>query len=293
MSSKRELDISVVIPTYGRDEVLTETIASLLPLRGGDREFLIVDQTINHGAESLEKLQRWSESGEIVWLRCARPSVTAAMNQGLLSARGKIVLFLDDDIDPDPELIAAHLAGHRQCNIKIVAGKVIQPWLQDEFAPFFANQPMQVEEFMGGNFSVDRVFAISLGGFDQNFRFAAYQFERDFADRVRAAGGKILYWPDAVIRHLKAPRGGVRSYGEHLTTWRPGHSLGAYSYIQKSGGRRFCRVLKRLKDSIFTRFHLTHPWFVPVTLVAEISGLVMAGFLWRKGPQLIAPDLEA
>lgn len=293
MSSKRELELSIVIPTYGRDEVLTETVASLLPLVGGDREILIVDQTINHQAESLQKLRRWSESKEIVWLKCARPSVTAAMNQGLLNARGRIVLFLDDDIEPDSELVEAHLSGHHRPSIKIVAGKVIQPWYQDESSPFFANQSKQVKEFMGGNFSVDRAFAICVGGFDQNFRFAAYQFERDFADRVQAAGGLILYWPDAVIKHLKTTEGGVRSYGEHLTTWRPGHSVGAYYYIQKSGGRRFRRVLRRLADSIFTRFHLTHPWFVPVTLVAEISGLVLAGMLWRKGPQLITQNFES
>jgi glycosyltransferase involved in cell wall biosynthesis len=293
MSSKRELEISIVIPTYGREEVLIQTIASLLPLKGDDGEILVVDQTVIHQAESLHKLRRLSQSREIEWLKCARPSVTAAMNQGLLNARGRIVLFLDDDIEPDSDLVEAHLAGHCQPKIKIVAGKVIQPWYQDESAPFFANQPMQVKEFMGCNFSVDRAFAISLGGFDQNFRFAAYQFERDFADRVRAAGGLILYWPDAVIKHLKTAEGGVRSYGEHLTTWRPGHSLGAYYYIQKSGGRRLRRTLKRLTGSVFTRFHLTHPWFVPFTLVAEISGMVLARMLWRKGPQLITKKFES
>ena len=286
------MEISIVIPTYGRDRVLTETVASLLSMMGSGSEIIIVDQSLHHDSETERRLNDWCKSGKISWLKCELPSVPVAMNVGLQNARGNIVLFLDDDIEPAPGLIEAHLEGHEQGQYVIVAGRVSQPWHQEESSRFFSNRPTQIDEFMGGNFSVDRLFALSIGGFDQNFRFAAYQFERDFADRARAAGGRILYWPSALINHLKAPEGGVRSFGNHYTTWRPGHSLGAYYYIQTSGRKRIRRTLKRLVRSIFTRFHLTHPWYVPMTLVAEISGLVMAAFLWRKGPNLITQAVE-
>ena len=35
---------------------------------------------------------------------------------------------------------------------------------------------------MGGNFSVRRRFALTLGGFDEQFVGAAYRFEADFID---------------------------------------------------------------------------------------------------------------
>ncbi|MGI9319003.1 MAG: glycosyltransferase family 2 protein [bacterium] len=292
MPTGPDLEVSVIIPTYGRNKVLTETIASLLGQKDSKREILIVDQTRTHETVTQSILHEWSDTGAIVWVKCERPSVTAAMNIGLQKARGRIVLFLDDDIEPDSDLIASHLEGHRQGDYMVVAGRVIQPWDQNERTPFFSTCSKQVDEFMGGNFSVNRKYAISLGGFDQNFRFAAYQFERDFADRVRADGGRILYWPSAVINHLKTEKGGVRSYGDHHTTWRPGHSLGAYYYIQKSGSGRLKKIVQRLSTSIVTRFHLTHPWYVPVTLVAEISGLILAGILWRRGPQLITQHIE-
>lgn len=291
------MEISIIIPTYGRDQILINTIEDLLPLSKQECELLIIDQTLQHDSAVESKLRRWSDSRVITWVRCDKPSVVAAMNIGLRHARGRIALFLDDDIDPDSGLIDAHLEGHKQGDKQnryaLVAGRVIQPWAKERLSPFDTANPAEVEEFMGGNFSVDRALAISLGGFDQNFRYAAYQYEREFADRLRASGARILYWPTAVIHHLKATEGGVRSFGSHLTTWRPGHSLGAYYYIFTSGGKRVQRVAKRLVGSIKTRFHLTHPWYVPFTLVAEFTGFFLASILWCKGPQLLHRNFES
>ena len=286
------MEISIVIPTYGRNRVLVETVASLLSMMKIGHEIIIVDQSLHHEPETERMLNDWFRSGKINWLKSSPPSITVAMNMGLRNARGGVVLFLDDDIEPASGLIEAHLEGHKRGQYAVVAGRVIQPWKQDESSNFYSNRWAEVDEFMGGNFSVDRAFALAVRGFDQNFRFAAYQFERDFADRVQAAGGRILYWPTAAINHLKASEGGVRSYGTHLTTWHPGHSLGAYYYIQTTGRHRVQRTLNRLFRSIFTRFHLTHPWYVPLTLVAEVSGLVLASLLWRKGPNLITQTVE-
>ena len=39
--------ISVAIPTYGRDEVLVETITALLSLNPPPSELIVVDQTLS------------------------------------------------------------------------------------------------------------------------------------------------------------------------------------------------------------------------------------------------------
>src|SRR4029078_2122533 len=87
---------------------------------------------------------------------------------------------------------------------------------------------------MGGNFSIERNRALNLGGFDENFVHVAYRFEAEFAARAIAAGEKIWFEPDASIRHIKASTGGPRSYGEHLTTIKPSHSVGEYYYLMRS-----------------------------------------------------------
>ena len=46
----------------------------------------------------------------------------------LVAATQPLVLFLDDDIAPEPGLVSAHHEAHREHADVIVAGRVLQPW---------------------------------------------------------------------------------------------------------------------------------------------------------------------
>lgn len=289
------LPVSVVIPTYRREQVLLDTVNFLLELDPPALEILVVDQSESHEKPTQDKLSAWDRDGTIRWVRLARPSITRAMNIGLERARAENVLFVDDDIIPGSRLLSAHAGVHAEGGCKIVAGQVLQP---GEIAQsggafrFCSNQRCWVEEFMGGNFSVNRALAISLGGFDENFVRVAYRFEAEFCGRALAAGERILFEPDAGIRHLKAAAGGTRSYGSHLTTIRPNHAVGAYYYLLRGRNvsHRLGKVIARFFRSVRTRHHLMQPWWIPATLVAELLGLLWALRLFLRGPRLIGPD---
>ena len=147
---------------------------------------------------------------------------------------------------------------------------------------------------MGGNFSVKRSIALKIGGFDENFVKVAYRFERDFADRLITEGGKILFEPNAVIKHLKLPHGGTRSYGDHLRTFKPNHSVGEYYYLLRTNRVRknFLSILRRPLRSISTNHHLHRPWWIPITLATEILGLFWAIFLAMRGPRFLGWDQQ-
>ena len=149
---------------------------------------------------------------------------------------------------------------------------------------------------MGGNFSVQKSSALEVGGFDQNFVRVAYHFEREFADRWRARGGRIHFCPAAAIRHLKAASGGTRTFGGHLTTLFPAHSVGAYYYLLSSqlAKRRVREFFARPLRSIATRHHLRRPWWIPMTLIAELTGMLWALILRARGPRYCsAPAKES
>ena len=285
------MEISIVIPTYGRESVLLDTVSSLLDQCGTCRELLVVDQTREHTPETEVALATWSKSNVIRWIRLESPSVTHAMNRGLLDAKAPLVLFLDDDIQPAEDLVDQHVVAHSSVDCELIAGRVIQPgdWHKPADPASLFNSPNAGSraEFMGGNFSVRRDNALALGGFDENFRYSAYQFEREFSDRLIATGGCIHFAPNAWIRHLQAASGGVRSFGSHLTTAGPGHSQGAYYYILSSEGNCIRKSVHRLFRSIGTRYHLHRPWCIPRTLVAEMRGMVEAMSCKRKGKKLL------
>ena len=286
------LPITVAIPTYRREQVLIDTIRSLGGLVRRPGEILVVDQTSDHAPETEASLRHWNESGEIRWLRLPRPSIPRAMNEALLAARFDIVLFLDDDIVPYPDLLEAHVDAHGQGH-RLVAGRVLQPWDEDAEGSswparrFASTEGRDVDEFMGGNFSVRGKEAVEAGGFDENFVRVAYNFEREFSDRWRRCGGTIRFVPAAAIRHLKVASGGTRTFGDHLRTLLPAHTVGNYYYLlrSKDAPRRAKEFLGRPLRSISTRHHLRRPWWIPVTLVAELSGMAWALMLNARGPR--------
>jgi glycosyltransferase involved in cell wall biosynthesis len=284
--------LSVVIPTYRRGQVVLDTVGRLTAQLRPDIEVLVVDQTEQHPPEVESALERLSDRGEIAWHRRAKPSIPAAMNFGLLSARGRAVLFLDDDIIPDASLVQRHIEG--QADAALVAGQVLQPGQVTETPvagdPFRFNssRPDWIEEFMGGNFSVDRMKAIDLGGFDENFVGAAYRFEAEFAHRFVQKYGPIRYEPRALVHHLALSTGGTRAQAHHLRTARPDHSVGAYYFLLKTRRRGWFRqVAWRPLRAIRTRHHLRRPWWIPATLIAELRGLLLALRKLQGGARLI------
>lgn len=288
------LPLTVAIPTYRRDAVLVDTLRALLAAEPAVAEVLVLDQTPAHAPATEAQLAAWERDRRIRRLRLPCPSIPAAMNRALLEADAEVVLFLDDDIVPLPGLAAAHAAAHGGAR-ELVAGRVLQPWDDGGDASwkdrgFAATEPRDVDRFMGGNFSVSRRAALAIGGFDENFVRVAYQFEREFADRWRARGGTIVFRPEAAIRHLKAPSGGTRAWGDHLTTIRPAHAVGAYYYALRSQprGRRLAEFARRPFAAVATRHHLRRPWWIPVTLVAELAGMLWALGLAARGPRYCA-----
>jgi GT2 family glycosyltransferase len=289
------LPLTVAIPTYRREQVLLETLDYMLGLQPPAAEVLVIDQTESHETATESRLKILNASGGIRWLRLDRPSIPRAMNQGLLEATQNIVLFIDDDIRPEPELLAAHLAAHHQHPNALVAGRVIQPWQEgvafsvDEKFHFASLKPARTDEFMGCNFSVRRTMALAVGGFDENFVRVAYRFEAEFAHRFRASGRQIHFEPLACLHHLKSSAGGTRTFGEHLTTFKPDHAVGAYYYCLRTwaGWGSLKAFFTRPLGAVATRHHLRHPWWIPVTWFAEVWGMCWALSLFLRGPRYV------
>jgi GT2 family glycosyltransferase len=300
------LDVSVAIPTYRRERVLLDTLSQLLALKYRAREILVVDQTPEHQLSTTSALEALEADGSIVWHRLPRPSIPRAMNHALLAAKHEVVLFLDDDVELTSELVCEHAREHGGPTVACVAGGVIQTWERrlnehedawvngrsedpDAFR-FDSGTRRTIERFAGGNFSVKRRLALEIGGFDENFVKVAYRYEAEFAERLLAAGHRIHFHPAASLRHLKENTGGTRSFGHHLRSIAPAHSVGRYYYLiaAKQLPHRHWKMMCGPFRAIRTKHHLSRPWCIPVTLVAELLGVVWAWWLYIRGPKHIA-----
>lgn len=307
---KTELELSVVIVTYNRSAVLVDTINYILELNGyaaSKVEIVIVDQTADHSAAADEALQTWSKARVIRWIRLDQPHLTQAMNRGLLEARAELVLFLDDDIIPDPMLLSSHIDAHsKKPSVAVVIGQILQPGERARQVsytprqkglkrfmdfPFYSTDGCMIENAMAGNMSLKRHVALKHGGFDEQFiPPVAARFESEFAKRLIKAGEKIWFEPSGSIRHLAIPSGGTRAKGSHLNSAQAYFGFGDYYYALKHGQPRECLgyCVKRFFREVRTKYHLAHPWYIPVKWLGEIRAFSMALEASRRPQKLIS-----
>jgi GT2 family glycosyltransferase len=117
--------ISVIIPTYGREEVLRDTLVDVLKQDYPHYEVLVVDQTPTHEPETEAVLQQWMEADKIQWFRVSWASLPGARNYAVRKAKGEIMLFIDDDVELPPGYLHAHARNFvERPEVGVVAGRV-------------------------------------------------------------------------------------------------------------------------------------------------------------------------
>lgn len=214
--------VSIVVPTFGREELLCRTLDGLLTQAWSPLEIIVVDQTREHAAETRTYLAHVAD--RILHVRQDVPSVVAAANRGARAARGDIVLFVDDDIRiDDKDFVAAHVAAYTDPRVGGVAGRVLDaddphagrfdPRSQDPVWGFFHTDwahstPCEVVTAPGANMSFRRDVVMAIGGFDERLVGNAFRWENDFCLRVRAAGFRVVYDPAPTVHHFYASPGG-------------------------------------------------------------------------------------
>jgi GT2 family glycosyltransferase len=106
------MNISVVVPTYNRREIVSRTLNTLFAqsLPAADFEIIaVVDGSTDGTANALRKL---TPPCRLRVIEQENRGLAGARNTGYRAAETDLVLFLDDDMLCDPELVAAHVRAH-------------------------------------------------------------------------------------------------------------------------------------------------------------------------------------
>lgn len=300
-----------MIPTYRREQILLDTIGYHLQQAAELAQFdelIVIDQTTGHEEATERQLRQWHEQGSIRWVKCAEPHLTRSMNRGLLEAKSDIVLYTDDDVVPAPGWLRAHARAHAEHpEAWAIVGQILQPGEQAEDVPYrpkgghlmrYMDFPFRcttgqyIENAMAGNLSLKREQALHIGGFDENFPPpVASRFESEFAKRLVRAGGRVWFEPAASLRHLAATTGGTRSGGSHLTSMSPHHGIGDCYFALRTGRgfEKWWYLARKPFREVRTKFHLRHPWWIPVKLVGELRAQAAAFRLYAR-PARLAND---
>ncbi|MGH9185265.1 MAG: glycosyltransferase family 2 protein [Acidimicrobiales bacterium] len=206
-------EIAVVVPTYGRPDLLPRMIAALeAQTLSPDRfEAIIVDDgSTDDTSLVLEKLG----ADTAVALRTLRlepnRGAAAARNAGWQASAAPLLAFTDDDCVPEPGWLDAGLAVlEDDTRIGIVQGRTLKPRNESDHAwtdwTIYREIKAPTPWFEGCNLFFRREAMAAVGGFDETIGW--FGEETALGWGVLAEGWERAFADDAVVRHDLVERG--------------------------------------------------------------------------------------
>ncbi|WP_322511705.1 exopolysaccharide biosynthesis glycosyltransferase EpsD [Chloroflexus sp.] len=223
--NKQPVTISIVIPTYNRLARLQRVLAALAKQSYPNDQFEVVIVSDGSTDGTAEYCQQAQTPFHLHFIQQANAGPAAARNRGVAAARGNIVLFLDDDVVPAPNLIGEHVRLHEERSNRVVLGTMLtppdatlSPWVAWEQAMLEKQYramtsgiwPATARQFYTGNTSLARQLVLAAGGFDERFRRAE---DIELAYRLNKLGVEFVFAPQAAGYHYAE-----RSFASWLAT---------------------------------------------------------------------------
>jgi glycosyltransferase involved in cell wall biosynthesis len=122
--------VTILIPTYKRAHLLDHVLKGLTDQTYYNFEVLVVFKPSGDGTEQV--VNSYANKLKIKPIPQTGGYMIDALNMGLSNTTGEIILFLDDDVIPFPNLVQTHVESYRLPNIGGVAGDVLRASLEDE-----------------------------------------------------------------------------------------------------------------------------------------------------------------
>ena len=233
------MDASVIVATRNRAQFLSALLDALaeqtLPA-DTSWELIVVDNGSTDTTAQVLMQEQGRGRLPLLPLQEAIPGKSRALNLAMARARGRLWIFTDDDVLPEPGWLGAYLdAARRHPTITGFAGRVLPKWLGElpgwlhtegdfamprgitntrDFGPDEHLLPGDV--IPGGVNTALRADAARRNG---EFRVdmgpgtsIPYAEDTDFMGRYAKSGGGFWYVPRAVLHHCNVPERMTKAY---------------------------------------------------------------------------------
>jgi GT2 family glycosyltransferase len=203
---------SVVVPSHNRRDQLLEVLDGLgrQTMRDAMEVVVVLDGCGDGSAEAVRAVE-WPFPLKVV----EQPAlgVAAARNRAAVEASYDLLVLLDDDIVPAPDLVAEHVSAAAAGELTLTMGRhpppapsgdpleaMLRAWWEDHFRrKGQAGRPWSFLDFASGNSALSRALLLDTGGFDERFSSRAEDYE--LAIRLLDRGVKFRYVPSALGEH--------------------------------------------------------------------------------------------
>lgn len=233
--------VSVVIPTFCRPRQLQACLAALAEQTLAEPwEVVVVDDGSPQSLAGMDLA--WADRLDLRMIRQENAGPAAARNRGVQEARGELIAFTDDDCLPNPKWLETLVRAAREYPGAMVGGTTLNGLRNELLAStsqlivdlvyeHFNAEPDNAYFFASNNVLCPKDCFLLLGGFDQSFPRAGAE-DRDFCDRWRIAGWKLIWRPEAHLEHRHSQTLGI------FIDLHVRYGRGAYLYHAKRKQRR-------------------------------------------------------
>lgn len=200
----RRPEVSVVIPTWNRPELLERCLHALRRQSMGrdDYEIIVCDDGPSPATRALVDSMNILTSGrpEIRYVPVRGTQGPAgARNAGWLRARAPVIAFTDDDTVPEPGWLEAGLAAMAS-GADAAAGRIVMPLPPRPTDLEIDAARLSQVEFATANCFVRRRALVEIGGFDERYT-AAWREDSDLHFNLLERGMTVTEARDAVVVH--------------------------------------------------------------------------------------------
>jgi glycosyltransferase involved in cell wall biosynthesis len=221
-----EMHVSILLGTYRRAELLSQTLAAMSRLSTADLawELIVVDNATE--AATRKVCQSFSDRLPLRYVVCTRPGQNAARNRGLKEVSGELVLLADDDMSPEESWLREMYQGAQRWPEQVLFGGRILPrwpgrapdfeiepgigrWSYGICDPDLPEGPDPTFLPISMNMAVRRSVFDSGMAFDETIgprgRNYAMGSETEFNFRLRRRGYAAVFLPRSVVHSIIRP----------------------------------------------------------------------------------------
>lgn len=252
-----EVDLSIVICTHNRSEVLDGTLDSLSKIEisaGTSVELIVVMNGCTDSTRDVVHnwVGRMPFSMRLVDEQ--RLGLSHARNRGLSEARGEKIAFLDDDVQVSPGWLIGLVKTFARFQVDILAGRTLLwwrdcpppewwsdhlTWVVSGFDRGRADHELDRPTGVGANFAITRSAYERVGHFDPGLGRSGNKLaggeESDYLRRAERSGLKAAYSAGATVDHLVPAKRVSQDYILEVTR----QYARAYYQINRRSGLRW------------------------------------------------------
>jgi GT2 family glycosyltransferase len=277
--------ISVVVPTFNRCAQLRQTLPVILADPSTSEMVVVVDGPDDGTIAYLAELA--ARDHRVRFIKSPGNGAAAARQAGLEAAASEVVVFLDDDVRPEPGLAAGHARHHAAGDGLVVVGympvSIPARRRPGQFATFLYAREYEgrtrhydedpeaiLRHLWTGNFSMRRLDALRVGIFEPFFS-RLYHEDRELGLRCASAGMRGVFDRSLLAHHQHS------------------RELAAYIRDARSQGAARRALHDRYAEGAFPDDEFTHGLPRPAAAVVRLSrrrrpGRAAAAVLGRLVP---------